>query len=53
MRVVFLAIAAGFSAGALGFSAAVRRGDGVGEEKTDARPAGDLTTVFPAEPRAD
>src|SRR5206468_7575248 len=33
MRVLFLAIAAGFSAGALAFSAAVRRGDGVGEEE--------------------
>jgi predicted MFS family arabinose efflux permease len=53
MRMVFLAIAAGFSAGALAFSAAVRRGDGAGEEETDARPAGDLTAVFPAEPRVD
>jgi hypothetical protein len=53
MRVVFLAIAAGFTAGALAFSAAVRRGDGVGEEEADARPAGDLAAVLPAEARAD
>jgi predicted MFS family arabinose efflux permease len=53
MPVVFLAIAAGFSAGALAFSAAVRRGDGAREEEADARPAGDLAAVLPVEARAD
>jgi len=52
MRVVFLAIAAGFTVGAVAFSAAVRRGDGVGEEEADARPAGDLAAVLPVEVRA-
>ena len=52
MRVVFLAIAAGFSAGALAFSAAVRGGD-AGEEERDARPASDLAAVLPAEAGAD
>jgi len=52
MRVVFLAIAAGFTAGAIAFSAAVRRGD-TGEEEADALPAADLATVPPAEVRAD
>jgi hypothetical protein len=49
MSVVFLAIAAGFSAGALAFSAALRRG----EEEADAVPAGDLAAVLPVEARAD
>ena len=53
MRVVFLAIAAGFSAGALAFSAAVRRGDRAGEEKADAVPAGELAPVLPVEARTD
>ena len=53
MRVVFLAIAAGFSAGALAFSAAVRRGDGAREEEGDAAPAADLAPVLPAEARTD
>jgi predicted MFS family arabinose efflux permease len=52
MRVVFLAIAAGFSAAALAFSVAVRRGD-AGEEERDARPAPDLAAVLPAEAGAD
>jgi hypothetical protein len=52
MRVLFLAIAAGFTAGALAFSAAVRRGD-AGEEKGDAVPAADLAPVLPAEARPD
>jgi predicted MFS family arabinose efflux permease len=49
MGVVFLAIAAAFSAGALAFSAAVRRG----EEEGDAVPARDLATVPAVEVRAD
>jgi MFS family permease len=53
MRVVFLAIAAAFTVGAVAFSAAVRRGDRAGEEKPDAVPAGDLATVLPAEARVD
>jgi predicted MFS family arabinose efflux permease len=52
MRVVFLAIAAGFTAGALAFSVAVRRG-GAGEEEADAVPPLELATVFPAEGRVD
>jgi len=52
MRLVFLAIAAGFSAAALAFSAAVRGGD-AGEEERDARPASDLAAVLPAEAGAD
>jgi len=50
MTVVFLAIAAGFSAGAIAFSVAVRRS---GEEKADTVPTADLATVRPAEGRAD
>jgi predicted MFS family arabinose efflux permease len=53
MRVVFLAIAAGFTAGALAFSAAVRRGSRPGEEKPHPVPAADLATVLPVEARAD
>jgi predicted MFS family arabinose efflux permease len=53
MRVVFLAIAAGFTVGAIAFSAAVRRGDRVGKEEADAIPARDLAAVSPAEARAD
>ena len=53
MPVLFLAIAAGFTVGAVAFSAAVRRGDGAGEEKADSVPAADLATVLPAEARAD
>jgi len=52
MRVVFLAIAAGFTAGALAFSAAVR-GGGAGEEEADAVPPLELAPVFPAEGRVD
>jgi predicted MFS family arabinose efflux permease len=52
LRVVFLATAAGFTAGAIAFSAAARRG-GSGEEEAHAVPAGDLAAVFPPEPRAD
>jgi predicted MFS family arabinose efflux permease len=53
MRVVFLAIAAGFTAGALAFSAAVRRGSRPGEEEPHPVPAADLATVLPVEARAD
>jgi predicted MFS family arabinose efflux permease len=53
MSVLFLAIAAGFTLGAVAFSAAVRRGDGPGKEKADAVPATDLAAVLPAEARAD
>lgn len=53
MGVLFLAIAAGFTVGAVAFSAAVRRGDGPGKEKADAFPAADLAAVLPAEARAD
>jgi dipeptide/tripeptide permease len=53
MKVVFLAIAAGFTAGAIGFSVAVRRSDRDGEQEPDAVPAADLATVRTAEARAD
>jgi predicted MFS family arabinose efflux permease len=53
MTVVFLAIAAGFSAGAIAFSAAVRRSERDGEQEADPVPAGDLAPVRPAEARAD
>ena len=49
IRVVALAIAAGFTAAAAAFSAAVRRG--AREEKEDAVPAGELATVLTAEAR--
>jgi MFS family permease len=49
MPVVFLAIAAGFTLGALGFVAALRRG----EEEGDAVPAIDLAAVATVEGRAD
>ena len=51
--VVALAIAGGFTAGALGFSAAVRREAGAGEQEGDPVPPGDLAPVFPSEARAD
>ena len=51
IRVVALAIAAGFTAAAAAFSAAVRRG--AREEKEDAVPAGELATVLTAEARPD
>jgi MFS family permease len=53
MKVVFLAIAAGFTVGAIGFSVAVRRSDRDGEQEPDAVPAADLATVRTAEARAD
>ncbi len=53
MGVVFLAIAAGFTAAAVAFSAAVRRGDGPGEEKGDAVPAAGLAAVPTVEAGAD
>jgi predicted MFS family arabinose efflux permease len=53
MSVLFLAIAAGFSVGAVAFSAAVRRGDGPRKEEANAIPAADLAAVLPAEARAD
>ena len=49
MPVVFLAIATGFTLGALAFAAALRRG----EEKGDAVPALDLAAVAAAEGRPD
>src|SRR5205823_13978956 len=53
MRVVFLAIAGGFTAGALAFSAAVRRGDSAGEEEADSLPPRNLAAVLQAESGAD
>jgi predicted MFS family arabinose efflux permease len=53
MPVVFLGIAVGFSLGALAFSAALRRGDGAGEEKADPIPTLDLATVPAVETRTD
>jgi MFS family permease len=52
LRVVFLVVAAGFTAGAVAFSAAVGRGD-AGEQKADVIPTGDLATVRPTEMRPD
>ena len=52
MQVVFLAIAAGFTVGAVAFSAALRR-NGDREEERDAVPAGELATVLSAELGAD
>jgi MFS family permease len=49
MPVVFLAIAAGFTVGALGFAAALRRG----KEEGDAIPALDLTAVPAVEASVD
>jgi hypothetical protein len=49
MPVVFLAIAVGFSAGALAFAAALRRG----EQKGDAVPALDLAAVAAVEASTD
>jgi MFS family permease len=53
MSVLLLAIAAGFTVGAVAFSAAVRRGDGPGKEEANAIPAADFAAVLPAEVRAD
>ena len=54
LRVVFLAIAAAFTAGALAFSAAVRGGAaGAGKEEAHTCPAADLAAVLPVEMRAD
>jgi predicted MFS family arabinose efflux permease len=53
IEVVFIAIAAGLTVGAVAFSAALGRGDGAGEQEGDAVPAGDLAAVLPAEARAD
>ena len=53
MPVVFLAIAAGFTVGALAFSAAVRRGSRPGEEEAHPVPPRDLATVLPVEVRTD
>ena len=63
LTVVFLVVAAGFTVGAVAFSAAVTRGEaatiGLGsagrdwKEEADALPAGDLATVVPVEVRAD
>jgi len=51
--VVALAIAGGFTAGSLCFSAAVRREADAGEQEGDPVPPGDLAPVFPSEARAD
>lgn len=51
IRIVALAIAAGFTAAAVAFSAAVRRG--AREEELNPVPAGNLATVLPAEARPD
>jgi hypothetical protein len=57
LTVVFLVVAAGFSLGAVAFSAAVRGGDVPplrgGEEEADPVPARDLAAVVPVELRAD
>ena len=53
IRIVALAIAAGFTAGSVAFSAAVRRGDSPGEEERDAVPSRDLATVRSSEARTD
>lgn len=53
MSAVFLAIAVGFTAGAIAVSAAALRSPNAGEEKRDAVPARDLATVLPAEAGAD
>jgi predicted MFS family arabinose efflux permease len=52
LRVVFLAIAAGFTAGAVAFSATVGRGH-AREQEPDAIPTGELATIRPAEARPD
>jgi small neutral amino acid transporter SnatA (MarC family) len=52
LRVVFLAIAAGFTAGAVAFSATVGRGD-AREQEPDAIPTGELATIRAAEARPD
>jgi hypothetical protein len=51
IRAVALAIPAGFTAGSIAFSAAVRRGDDTREQETHSVPPGDLAAVFPAEAR--
>ena len=53
MPVVFLAIASGFTVGALAFSAAARRGSRPGEEEAHPIPAPDFATVLPVEVRTD
>ena len=52
MSVLFLAIAAGFTVGAVAFSAALRRND-AGKEEAHATPPPDLAAVLAAEPRMD
>jgi MFS family permease len=52
MSVLFLAIAAGFTVGAVAFSAALRRND-ARKEETDAVPPAELAPVLPVEPRLD
>jgi len=52
MSVLFLAIAAGFTVGAVAFSAALRRND-AGEQEADAVPAPELAAVLPVEARMD
>jgi MFS family permease len=52
ISVLFLAIAAGFTVGALAFSAALRRND-AGEQEANAAPPIELATVLPAETRMD
>jgi small neutral amino acid transporter SnatA (MarC family) len=52
LRVVFLSIAAGFTAAAVAFSVAVGRGD-AREQEPDAIPTGELATIRAAEARPD
>ncbi len=62
LTLVFLVVAVGFTIGAVGFSAAVTRGEaatialadagGDGEQEADAIPASDLAAVVPVEARA-
>ena len=52
MSVLFLAIAAGFTVGAVAFSAALRRND-TGEQEANAVPSPELAAVLPVETRVD
>jgi MFS family permease len=52
MSVLFLAIAAGFTVGALAFSAALRRND-AGEQEANVVPPPELAAVLPVETRLD
>jgi MFS family permease len=52
MSVLFLAVAAGFTVGAVAFSAALRRND-TGEQEADAVPPSELAAVLPVESHVD